>query len=77
MGIIFGIGVILFYMKEARVTLFLCFKISNMNKVLASFILLLTVVYTRELCSSEAYDTYLKQYPLKCSIDCEKYKTFG
>ena len=37
-------------------------------------VLLLAVVYSQQLCTSEVYDSYLEHYSAKCEGDCEEYK---
>ena len=49
-------------------------KSSISSKLLVCAVLLLAVVYSQQLCTSEVYDSYLEHYSAKCEGDCEEYK---
>lgn len=47
-----------------------------MNTVLLIWTAILAVPLMAEgLCTMEAYDSYLSLYPMKCTNDCDEYKT--
>ena len=52
-------------------------KITITNRVLVCIVLLLAVVYSQQLCTSDVYDTYLEAFPMKCGSDCDEYKKWG
>ena len=48
----------------------------TMNTVLLIWTAVLAVPLMAEgLCTMEAYDSYLSLYPMKCTNDCDEYKT--
>ena len=49
-------------------------KKSSISSNLFVCVVLLAVVYSQHLCTSEVYDSYLEHYSAKCEGDCEEYK---
>ncbi|KAK8830747.1 hypothetical protein WA577_004474, partial [Blastocystis sp. JDR] len=49
-------------------------KKSSISSNLFVCVVLLAVVYSQQLCTSEVYDSYLEHYSAKCEGDCEEYK---
>ena len=45
-----------------------------MSSLTVLFVMLMSVLHTEGICSSEAYDAYLEAYPVKCGLDCTEYK---
>ena len=49
-------------------------KSSISSNLFVCVVVLLAVVYSQQLCTSEVYDSYLEHYSAKCEGDCEEYK---
>ena len=49
-------------------------KKSSISSNLFVCVVLLAVVYSQQLCTSEVYDSYLEHYSAKGEGDCDEYK---